>query len=45
MDDIRDTGILALAVMAATSLAVHFFGAAHPASAGVDFLVPLFPRL
>jgi hypothetical protein len=45
MDDLRDTGILALAVMAVTCLAVHFFGAAHPASAVVDFLIPLFPRL
>jgi hypothetical protein len=45
MDGIRDAGILALAVVAAACLAVHFLGVAHPAGAIVDFIYPLFPRL
>ena len=45
MDGIRDAGILALAVVAAACLAVHFLGVAHPAGAVVDFIYPLFPQL
>jgi hypothetical protein len=45
MDAIRDTGILALAAVAAACLAIHFLGVAHPAGAVVDFIYPLFPRL
>ncbi len=45
MDRIRDAGVLALAVVAAACLAVHFLGVVHPAGAVVDFLSPLFPRL
>ena len=45
MDNIRDSGILALAVVAVACLAVHFLGVAHPAGAVVDFLSPLFPPL
>jgi hypothetical protein len=40
MDDIRDAGILALAVLAAPRLAVHFLGVAHPVGAAVEFLYP-----
>ena len=45
MDSIRNAGIVALAVVAATCLAVHFLGVRHPAGAVVDFVYPLFPRL
>ena len=45
MDDIRDVGVLALAVVAVACLAVHFLAVPHPAGAVVDFLYPLFPRL
>ena len=45
MDNTRDAGILALALVVAACLAVHFLGVAHPASAVVDFLYPWFPRL
>ena len=45
MDGIRDAGILALALVVAVCLAVHFLGVAHPARAVVDFMFPMFPRL
>jgi hypothetical protein len=45
MDGIRDAGILALVLVAAACLAIHFLGVAHPAGAVVDFIYPFFPKL
>ena len=45
MDGIRDAGVLALAVIAAACLAIHFLGVAHPAGTVIDFIYPFFPHL
>ena len=45
MDGVRDAGIVALAVVAAACLAIHFLGVAHPAGAVVDFIFPFLPKL